>query len=75
MTKPIYINGVGSISAQKTFDNSLFLEEVTKHNDTVLDVISPDYKEFIPPAAARRMAKGIKMSTVSAKAAVTEAEL
>ncbi|HDZ14380.1 MAG TPA: 3-oxoacyl-ACP synthase, partial [Pricia sp.] len=70
---PVYINSIGSVSAQKTFDNSLFLEDVICYNDTVLKIIAPDYKDYIPPAAARRMAKGIKMSTVSAKTAMTEA--
>lgn len=75
MKKPVYINSIGSVSAQKTFDNSLFLDEPINHNDTVLKVIEPDYKAYIPPAAARRMAKGIKMSTVSAKTAMTEAAI
>ena len=72
---PVYVNSIGSVSAQKTFDNSLFLEDIVYHSDTVLEVIAPNYKDFIPPAAARRMAKGIKMSTVSAKIAMTEAAM
>ena len=74
MKQSVYINSVGSVSAQKTFDNN-FLDEVVLHNDTVIHVIAPNYKEYIPPAAARRMAKGIKMSTVSAKNAMQEAEV
>ncbi|WP_209402623.1 beta-ketoacyl synthase N-terminal-like domain-containing protein [Pseudozobellia sp. WGM2] len=74
MKQSVYINSVGSVSAQKTFDNS-FLDDVVLHNDTVINVIAPNYKEYIPPAAARRMAKGIKMSTVSAKNAMQEAEV
>ena len=73
MKKPVYINSVGSVSAQKTFDNTFFLEDIVRYNDTVLSIIPPDYKAYIPPAAARRMAKGIKMSTVSAKNAIDEA--
>lgn len=72
---PVYINSIGSVSAQKTFDNSVFLEDIVRYEDTVLNIIAPDYKAYIPPAAARRMAKGIKMSTVSAKTAMTEAEM
>ncbi|MBT2162773.1 beta-ketoacyl synthase N-terminal-like domain-containing protein [Zobellia barbeyronii] len=71
--KPVYINSVGSVSAQKTFENNEFLNEITDYNDTVIHVIDPNYKEYIPPAAARRMARGIKMSTVSSKNALTEA--
>jgi len=73
MSKTVYINSVGSVSVQKTFDNSEFLNEITSYNDTVASVINPDYKAFIPPAQARRMAKGIKMSTVSSKTALQEA--
>ncbi|SIT05744.1 3-oxoacyl-(acyl-carrier-protein) synthase [Zobellia uliginosa] len=71
--KPVYINSVGSVSAQKTFDNSEFLNEITEYNASTVPVIAPNYKEYIPPAAARRMARGIKMSTVSSKNALTEA--
>ncbi|CAZ96207.1 beta-ketoacyl synthase N-terminal-like domain-containing protein [Zobellia galactanivorans] len=71
--KPVYINSVGSVSAQKTFDNSEFLNEITEYNASTVPVIDPNYKEYIPPAAARRMARGIKMSTVSSKNALNEA--
>ncbi len=73
MIKPVYINSVGSVSVQKTFDNSEFLNETTVYNDTVAKVIAPDYKQYIPAAQARRMAKGIKMSTVSSQTALKEA--
>lgn len=75
MKKSIYINSVGSVSAQKTYDNSEFLEEITDYNAKELKVVAPDYKAYIPPAAARRMAKGIKMSTVSSHTALKEASL
>ncbi|MAU71583.1 MAG: 3-oxoacyl-ACP synthase [Pseudozobellia sp.] len=75
MKNKVYIRSVGSVSAQKTYDNTSFLNEVVTYNETVTRVIDPNYKDFIPPAAARRMAKGIKMSTVSAKNALTEANI
>jgi len=75
MSKSVYINSVGSVSVQKTFDNSEFLNEITSYTDTVASVINPDYKAYIPPAQARRMAKGIKMSTVSSQTALQEAGL
>ena len=71
--KKVYIQSVGSVSAQKTFDNSEFLDEITEYNDTVISAVNPVYKDYIPPAAARRMAKGIKMSVVASKIALTEA--
>lgn len=73
MSKAVYINSIGSVSVQKTFDNSEFLDQITPYNDTVASVIDPDYKAYIPPAQARRMAKSIKMSTVSSQTALQEA--
>ena len=75
MSKTVYINSVGSVSVQKTFDNAAFLNEITSYNDSVASVINPDYKTYIPAAQARRMAKGIKMSTVSSQTALKEAGL
>lgn len=71
--KKVYINSIASISPQKTFDNSVFLDEITNYNDTVIFAQDPDYKQYIPPAAARRMAKGIKMGVVASKIAMDEA--
>ena len=71
--KKVYINSIASISPQKTFDNTLFLDEITEYNDTVIFAVDPDYKKYIPPAAARRMAKGIKMGVVASKIAMEEA--
>jgi 3-oxoacyl-(acyl-carrier-protein) synthase len=73
MMKKVYIQGVGSISSQKTFDNTTFLDEISTYNDTVISVVDPDYKAYIPPAAARRMAKGIKMGVVASQIALEEA--
>ncbi len=73
--KKVYINSIASISPQKTFDNSIFLDEITDYNDTVIFAQDPDYKQYIPPAAARRMAKGIKMGVVASKIAMDEAGL
>lgn len=70
-----YINGVGCISAQKTFD-TLFLEEaVLNVNDNVLPLQIPIYKDFIPPVAIRRMAKGVKNGIVASTLAMKEAQV
>ncbi len=73
--KKVFIRSLGSVSAQKTFENSEFLDEITEYNDTVISAVDPVYKDYIPPAAARRMAKGIKMSVVASKIAIAEAGL
>jgi len=73
--KKVYINSVASISAQKTFDSTQFLEEICSYQETVLPVVNPNYKDYIPAAAARRMAKGIKMGVVASKLALEEANI
>ena len=73
--KNVYINSVASISSQKTFDNSEFLNEIIPYNDNVIQVIDPLYKNYIPIAAARRMTKGIKMGVVASKIALDEVNL
>lgn len=73
--KKVYINSASSISAQKTFDNNDFLTDVIEFNDTVIPVQNPNYKDYIPPAAARRMARGIKMGIATSKTAVQEANI
>ncbi len=73
--KKVYINSIASISPQKTYDNGAFLSEITDYNETVIFAQDPDYKQYIPPAAARRMAKGIKMGVVASKIAMDEAKI
>jgi hypothetical protein len=73
--KKTYINGLGCISAQKTFD-TVFLEEAElNENDTILPLKAPVYKDFIPPVAIRRMAKGVKNGIVASTLALREAQL
>jgi len=70
-----YINGVSCVSTQKTFD-SVFLENaVYNQTDTVLTVVSPVYKDYISPAAIRRMAKGVKNGIVATALAMTDANI
>ncbi|MDX1278643.1 beta-ketoacyl synthase N-terminal-like domain-containing protein [Oceanihabitans sediminis] len=73
--KKVYIQSVASISAQKTFEKDYFLEEIEDYEANVINVINPVYKDYIPPAAARRMAKGIKMGVVASKIALHDAGL
>ncbi|PTS90950.1 3-oxoacyl-ACP synthase, partial [Flavobacterium sp. HMWF030] len=73
--KKTYINGVGCISTQKTFD-TVFLEDAIEHkNETVLSIVSPIYKDYISPAASRRMAKGVKNGIVASALALKDAHL
>ncbi|MBN1197765.1 MAG: beta-ketoacyl synthase chain length factor [Bacteroidales bacterium] len=68
-----YINGIGLISPQHTTDPALFLPDVMEYTADFLQVINPNYKEYIHPLAARRMSKLIKMGITSAKIAMADA--
>jgi 3-oxoacyl-(acyl-carrier-protein) synthase len=70
--KKTYINGIGCISAQRTFDTT-FLEEAQVNNSThLLPIVAPPYKDFISPGASRRMATGVKMGIVASTIAMRE---
>lgn len=75
MKKKTYINGLGCISTQKTFDTVFLEEAVYNQNDTILAIVPPVYKDFISPVAARRMAKGVKNGIVASALALKEANV
>ena len=54
--KKCYINGTGCVSSQKTINTAFLQDIIVNENENVLELSVPDYKEVIPPAAARRMA-------------------
>jgi 3-oxoacyl-(acyl-carrier-protein) synthase len=71
--KMCYINGVGCVSAQKTFGDGFLDEVIVNDSNNILEVSQPDYKEYIAPAAGRRMAKGVKNGIVASAMALKEA--
>jgi len=68
-----YINGIGCVSAQKTFDTVFLEEAVLNENLNVLPLEIPPYKDFISPIAARRMSKAVKNGIVASTLAMKEA--
>ncbi|WP_264535738.1 beta-ketoacyl synthase N-terminal-like domain-containing protein [Flavobacterium sp. N1736] len=73
--KKTYINGIGCISTQKTFDTVFLEEAVHNHDENVFKIVPPVYKDFISPAAARRMAKGVKNGIVASAIAMKDANV
>jgi 3-oxoacyl-(acyl-carrier-protein) synthase len=61
-----YIRGIGNISPQPTFDNESFLEEIREYQSARLQVVEPDYKQFIQPNQLRRMSRLLKMGVTAA---------
>ena len=70
----IYIRSAACISAQKTFDNNVFLDDIIEYTGTRLRAIEPDYKEFIDPKQIRRMSHVIKMGIAAAKRCLNNGE-
>lgn len=70
-----YINGMGCVSSQDTYETS-FLESVEINTtENIVYAKQPSYKELIPPAAARRMAKGVKMGIAASTKALKESNV
>jgi len=70
-----YINGIGCVSAQKTFEGDFASAFETHENLNVLSVEAPPYKDYFSPIAARRMAKGVKNGIVASTIAMKESGL
>ncbi len=71
--KNCYINGVSCISAQKVSENGFFEDIQINNSNIILPAQEPSYKDSIPAAAARRMAKGVKMGIYASTQALKEA--
>ena len=76
MTKArYYINGVGIISPQKTFDNNEFLNEISSYHENVLTCVVPDFKNYINPIQMRRMSRMLRIGLSSATICLRNANI
>lgn len=73
--KAVYIKSAVCISAQNTFQENFLHEMQPRTSECVLRAAEPNYKEFIPPAAIRRMSKTAKMSSVASAQALKNANI
>jgi len=71
---PIYINGLGNISPQKTLGNQTFLEEVVGCETNILKCQEPNYRDFVSGDLVRRMSRLIKMGISASKVCLQDAE-
>jgi 3-oxoacyl-[acyl-carrier-protein] synthase II len=69
----LYINGIGAISPQKTFDNSVFLDEVLSYSTNKMMCVDPDYSLFFDGRAIRRMSRILKFGIAAAMIAIDDA--
>ena len=61
-----YINGVGIVSPQRTFNNAEFLNEIMHYNDNVLHCVLPEFKEYINPIQLRRLSRMLRVGLSAA---------
>ena len=61
-----YINGIGNISPQKTFDPDVFLTEITQYDKNVLTCVAPDFKAYINPIQMRRLSRMLRIGLSAA---------
>ncbi len=73
--KPIYIQGAGSISAQKTWDKTFLEDKFIKHSGNRWLCQEPDYSEWIDSRAIRRMSRVLQQCNVAAQLAMKECHL
>jgi hypothetical protein len=61
-----FINGVGIIAPQKTFDPDVFLTEISHFDKNVLTCIPPDFKTYINPIQMRRLSRMLRIGLSAA---------
>lgn len=71
----IYIQGAGSISAQKTWDKSVLHEEFLVHGGNRWPCQEPDYGAWIDSRSIRRMSRVLQKCNVAAQLAMKECKL
>ena len=72
---PVYINGLGNVSPQKTTDSAHFLEEPLSFEANQLKSLDPGYREHIPAELMRRMSRIIKMGIAASKICLKDARI
>ena len=70
-----YINGIGIISPQKTFDNAEFLNEVITYDQNILNCTTPDFKKYVSPVQLRRLSRMLRIGITAAKICLEDAHI
>src|SRR5688572_32662280 len=68
-----YIQGMGNISPQKTWDESRLLAQPLVYAGDRLSCHEPDYSKYIDPKQLRRMSRIIKMGVAAGSMALKNA--
>lgn len=71
----VYINGIGAIAPPETLEPDSFLENISGFEERFLQILKPNFRDYINPKALRRMSKIIRMGLVAAKVAMKDAAI
>ncbi len=71
MENKVYINGMGSVSAQP--EGAVFSGRISIYEKNIFPAVAPNYKKYIPAMQLRRMSSGIKMGFTAAKISLEQA--
>jgi len=70
-----YINGIGIVSPQKTFDPADFLTEITAYHENVLRSVTPDFKAYINPIQLRRLSRMLRIGLTAATICLRDSKI
>ncbi len=70
-----YINGIGIISPQKTFEGDQFLNEISTYQNNVLTCITPDFKTYVSPGQLRRLSRMHRIGLTAAAICLRDAKV
>lgn len=70
-----FINGMGIISPQRTYEVADLLSEVVSYEQNVLTCITPDFKTYIAPAQMRRLSRMLRIGLTSSILCLKEAAI
>jgi 3-oxoacyl-[acyl-carrier-protein] synthase II len=69
----IYINGIGNVSPQKTWDHASFLDEVKEYNARMMQCLEPEVDPGLGEKYLRRMSRLIRLGWIAAKICLDDA--
>src|SRR3981189_3983671 len=72
--KTYYINGVGLISPQFTFEQDGFLSQPREYGGNVLRCVTPDFKTYINPVQLRRLSRLLRIGLSAALICLRDAK-
>ena len=68
-----YINGLGAVTPQGTVKRGELLPEVFEYEEKFLQILKPNYKDYVDTKSLRRMSKMVRMGVYAAFDAMKDA--